>query len=158
MDEQRGCSRGQRQCERDLSKRDDPRVDPVRPATDGDPRGAAQHLRAREHARRGCGREAAIVVQEEHEERDQADLGRDVERARDAQQPDALVAKRRRHVPVLLLDRGFGAQQRRADDGRGKTPGREPEERGPQADVCSQRGEHDGRDRAAERDRRLTDS
>ena len=64
MDEQRGCSGGDRECERQLPERDDPCTNPVGPPADDDPRSAAEHLRAGEHPRRCRGRDAAVVVQE----------------------------------------------------------------------------------------------
>ena len=88
IDEERRCGARSRECERDPPQGRDARTDPVRPLSDDDPSGAAEHLRPREDARRGGRRDPAVIVQEEDEEPDETDLRRDVERARDAEEPE----------------------------------------------------------------------
>ena len=62
--------------EPDAPQRHDPRAEHVRPAAGGDAQHRREHLDAREHGRRLARREAALVVQEEHDEPGHRDLRR----------------------------------------------------------------------------------
>src|SRR6266511_2732244 len=95
-------------------------------------------------------------MEEEDEEAEQADLRRDVEGARNADPPDAPIAKRAREHAVLV--RRFSPKQHGADERGQEAPGGESLERGTHADVGVERRQRACSDRAAERHRRLTNS
>ena len=124
---------------------------------DEDARDASENLRGGERSGRHTGGDSALVVEEEHEEPEQAELCRDVERARDTDPPHARVAEwaglRANGRPA-----GSARMSTRADDCGHDATDREAVERRVQADVRLKRGESERCDRAAERHRHLSDA
>ena len=92
MDE--GSRDRERDCkeERDAAQRDHPRPHPIRQASGDDSRKAAADLQCSEDRRSFCRREPAVVVEEEHDESEQADLSQHVERAPGTEEPHAWIA------------------------------------------------------------------
>ena len=99
---------------------------------------------------------ASAVVEEEDEEAEQADLRRHVERAGDADPPDAGVAQRTSEHRVIVGR--LAAEQDRADDRRREAGHGQADERCAQADLLVERGKRDSGHRSAERSGHLADA
>ena len=94
-----------------------------------------------------------MVVQEEHEEAEQAELCRYKERAADADQPHARVAQRTRERGLVVgrLD----TDEHEGDDRADQRRAREPEESRAQADALLEQRQRNRPDCAAERNGHL---